>query len=117
MGIAFMNSTIELCKSKRNIRISAKTPCLQKFHHYTTALATAVIFSSSANALTFDELQGLTYLQVKGSGLANTCPVIEGGSGPKALKGGDYKFDKFCVEPTSFTVKEEKADGSTEFVK
>ena len=62
-------------------------------------------------------MQGLTYLQVKGSGLANTCPVVEGGSGPKALKGGDYKFDKFCVEPTSFTVKEEKADGSTEFVK
>ena len=49
--------------------------------------------------------------------MANTCPVVEGGSGPKALKGGDYKFDKFCVEPTSFTVKEEKADGSTEFVK
>ena len=59
----------------------------------------------------------MTYLQVKGSGLANTCPVVESGSGPKALKAGDYKFDKFCVEPTSFTVKEEKADGSTEFVK
>merc|ERR1711966_226031 len=26
-------------------------------------------------------------------------------------------FDKFCVESTSFTVKEEKADGSTEFAK
>lgn len=67
--------------------------------------------------MTYDELQGLTYLQVKGTGLANTCPVVETGSGPKALKSGDYKFDKFCVEPTSFTVKEEKADGSTEFVK
>ena len=62
-------------------------------------------------------MQGLTYLQVKGTGLANTCPVVESGSGPKALKAGDYKFDKFCVEPTSFTVKEEKADGSTEFAK
>ena len=49
--------------------------------------------------------------------MANTCPVVESGSGPKALKAGDYKFDKFCVEPTSFTVKEEKADGSTEFAK
>ena len=56
-------------------------------------------------------------MQVKGTGLANTCPVVESGSGPKALKAGDYKFDKFCVEPTSFTVKEEKADGSTEFAK
>merc|ERR1711933_179101 len=115
---AFMNSTIELRKSKRNIRISAKTPCLQKFHHYTTALATAVIFSSSANALTFDELQGLTYLQVKGSGLANTCPVIEGGStNIRDLSAGDYMFDKFCMEPTSFKVKEDsQLKGDSEFV-
>merc|ERR1712100_574426 len=63
-----------------------------------TAATTAALFASSAQAITFDELQGLTYLQVKGSGLANTCPVVEGGSGPKAVKG-------------------EKADGSTEFVK
>ena len=36
--------------------------------------------SQSANALTYDELQGLTYLQVKGTGVANTCSVIQGGS-------------------------------------
>lgn len=74
----------------------------------------------SAQALTFDELQGLTYLQVKGSGIANTCPVIEGGStNLKDLKAGSYKFDKFCMEPTSFTVKEESQfkEGSTDFVK
>ena len=29
--------------------------------------------------MTYDELQGLTYLQVKGTGLANTCPVVETG--------------------------------------
>jgi photosystem II oxygen-evolving enhancer protein 1 len=34
----------------------------------------------SASALTYDQLQGLTYLQVKGSGIANTCPVLESGS-------------------------------------
>ena len=62
----------------------------------------------SAHALTFDELQGLTYLQVKGTGVANTCPTIEGGSSnPKDLKPGAYKLSKFCLEPTSFTVKEE----------
>ena len=34
-----------------------------------------------------DPLQGLTYLQVKGSGVANTCPVINGGTSDlKALK-------------------------------
>ena len=62
----------------------------------------------SANALSFDELQGLTYLQVKGSGIANTCPTLDGGSANiKDLKPGSYSLGKFCMEPTSFTVKEE----------
>jgi photosystem II oxygen-evolving enhancer protein 1 len=50
---------------------------------------------------------------VKGSGLASTCPVIKSASTDLKIKGGDYKFDKLCIEPTSFTVKE---DGD-EFVK
>lgn len=33
-----------------------------------------------ANALTFNELQGLTYLEVKGTGVANTCPQLQSGS-------------------------------------
>merc|ERR1719473_2601243 len=70
--------------------------------------ATTLFVSYACQALTFDELQGLTYLQVKGSGLANTCPVIEGGSSNlKDLPAGDYTFDKFCMEPTSFKVKDE----------
>jgi len=61
-----------------------------------------------AEALTYDEFQGLTYLQVKGSGLANTCPVIDKGSTNVAdLPAGNYEFSKFCLEPTSFKVKEE----------
>lgn len=74
----------------------------------------------AASAITFDELQGLTYLQVKGSGIANTCPIIEGGSSnPKDIKAGTYKLEKFCMEPTSFTVKEESQfkGGEAEFVK
>lgn len=74
----------------------------------------------SASALTFDELQGLTYLQVKGSGIANTCPVIEGGSSNlKDLKPATYKISKFCMEPTAFKVKEESqfANKQAEFVK
>jgi hypothetical protein len=74
----------------------------------------------SANALTFDEIQGLTYLQVKGTGVANTCPVLESGTtNLKELKAGTYKLQNFCVEPTSFTVKEESQfkNGETEFVK
>ena len=74
----------------------------------------------SANALTYDELQGLTYLQVKGSGIANTCPVLESGTANLSeLKVGNYKLEKFCIEPTSFTVKEDSQfkGGDSEFVK
>jgi len=63
----------------------------------------------AAHALTYEDVQGLSYLQVKGSGLANTCPVLEGGTtNVKELPAGNYKFDGFCMEPTSFKV----ADGS-----
>jgi photosystem II oxygen-evolving enhancer protein 1 len=74
----------------------------------------------AAHAITYDELQGLTYLQVKGTGIANTCPVIDGGSSNlKDIKAGTYKIEKFCMEPTSFTVKEESQfkGGEAEFVK
>ena len=57
--------------------------------------------------------------QVKGSGIANTCPVIEGGSSNlKDLKSGSYKINKLCMEPTSFRVKEESQfkGGDTDFV-
>jgi len=83
------------------------------------ALAASVLVAGSANALTFDELQGLTYLQVKGSGIANTCPTLAAGSSNiKDLKPGSYKLEKFCMEPTSFTVKEESQfkGGDAQFV-
>jgi photosystem II oxygen-evolving enhancer protein 1 len=91
----------------------------QRVQESAIALVTASVFACSSAALTFDELQGLTYLQVKGSGLANTCPVIEGGStNLRDLPAGDYTFDKFCIEPTSFKVKEETQfkGGDYEFV-
>jgi photosystem II oxygen-evolving enhancer protein 1 len=81
------------------------------------ALAASLLVSGSAQALTYDELQGLTYLQVKGSGLASTCPVIATSGGDTKVAAGDYKFDKLCLEPTSFTVKEEVKAGESEFVK
>merc|ERR1712046_28482 len=82
-------------------------------------VATAILVSFACQAFTFDELQGLTYLQVKGSGLANTCPVIEGGSSNlRDLPSGDYTFDKFCIEPTSFKVKTDSQfkGGESEFL-
>ncbi|KXZ50902.1 hypothetical protein GPECTOR_14g15 [Gonium pectorale] len=83
-------------------------------------VAASALVAGSANALTFDELQGLTYLQVKGTGIANTCPVLETGTTDvSALKAGTYKLQNFCIEPTSFTVKEESQfkGGESEFVK
>ena len=69
--------------------------------------------------MTYDEFQGLTYLQVKGTGLANTCSVVETGGSGSSIKSGDYNLEKFCMEPTSFTVKEESSfkAGESEFVK
>lgn len=68
----------------------------------------SLCYVQSANALTYDELQGLSYKEIKGTGLANTCPTINGGStNPKDIKPGEYSLDKFCLEPTSITVKED----------
>lgn len=54
-----------------------------------------------------------THTQVKGTGIANTCPTIaDGSSNPKDLKAGSYSLQKFCLEPTSFTVKEESQVGT-----
>ncbi|CAM8878231.1 hypothetical protein QQ045_020669 [Rhodiola kirilowii] len=77
------------------------------------ALATSAILVSGASAeggpkrLTFDELQSKTYMEVKGTGTANQCPTIEGGKSSFAFPAGKYKMKKFCLEPTSFTVKAE----------
>lgn len=82
------------------------------------ASGAALLIASSASAISYDDLQGLTYLQVKGSGIANTCPVIEGGSSNlKDIKAGNYRINKLCLEPTSFTVKEESQfkGGESEF--
>lgn len=90
---------------------------IERIWYTSDALAHAA--QAPASAISFDELQGLTYLQVKGSGIANTCPVIDGGSSNlKDIKAGNYKINKLCLEPTSFTVKEESQfkGGDSDFV-
>uniref|UniRef100_A0A3Q7H7F3 Oxygen-evolving enhancer protein 1, chloroplastic n=2 Tax=Solanum lycopersicum TaxID=4081 RepID=A0A3Q7H7F3_SOLLC len=77
------------------------------------ALATSALVVSGANAegvpkrLTFDEIQSKTYMEVKGTGTANQCPTIDGGVDSFSFKPGKYNAKKFCLEPTSFTVKAE----------
>merc|ERR1711871_1564121 len=73
------------------------------------ALATGVQ-SASAGPFTRSEIASLTYDQIKGTGLANTCPRVEdpSTSAKIAVSGGNYKLKNFCLEPTSFQVLEER---------
>lgn len=60
-----------------------------------------------ANATT-----ALTYEEVRGTGLANTCPQLETtrrGSIPLE-RGQEYVIAELCMEPTNFFVKEESAN-------
>jgi photosystem II oxygen-evolving enhancer protein 1 len=102
----------------RPARAQAKVVCSAAGKAAAAAAAVAsTLLAGSAMALTYDELQSLTYLQVKGSGIANTCPIIaDGSSKPTDIKSGSYNLTKFCMEPTTFQVKEENFTGESEFV-
>jgi len=74
--------------------------------------ATSLLLAQGALAkeppkLTFDELNSRTYLEIKGTGIANQCPIIAGGEDGFKVKAGKYTLRKLCMEPTSFTVKAE----------
>mmetsp|Transcript_13310 Transcript_13310/g.32520 ORF Transcript_13310/g.32520 Transcript_13310/m.32520 type:complete len:298 (-) Transcript_13310:501-1394(-) len=82
------------------------------------AVAAALLISGQpAHAVSWNELQSLSYKEVKGSGLANTCPEIYDGESASALKPGQYRMERFCMEPTSFQVKEDIGKGREEFVR
>merc|ERR1712216_443140 len=121
-ALAGKQITVNKVSSKRSVNktvVQASNLSEKLSKAAVTAATTAALFASSAQAVTYDELQGLTYLQVKGTGLANTCSVVESGGSGSSIKAGDYNLEKFCMEPTSFTVKEESAfkAGESEFVK
>jgi len=63
---------------------------------------------ANAGPFTRSEVASLTYDQIKGTGLANTCPQVEAG-GSSSIKTGSLKSLKdFCLEPTTFQVIGEK---------
>lgn len=64
------------------------------------ALAASTLIAGAANALTYDEYQGLTYLQVKGTGLANQCPVIDSTDTGAALAAGKYEVQSNALSPS-----------------
>jgi photosystem II oxygen-evolving enhancer protein 1 len=72
------------------------------------AVAGAVAFglaTSPANALTKSELNELSYLQVKGTGLANRCPEVIGEDSITPKSGA--RLVDMCIEPKAFAVEEE----------
>jgi photosystem II oxygen-evolving enhancer protein 1 len=70
----------------------------------------AGVQSAAAGPFTRSEIASLTYEQIKGTGLANSCPKVELGTAGdiKLASGKKYKIDEFCLEPTQFQVLEEK---------
>ncbi len=56
--------------------------------------------------------EALTYDQIRGTGLANNCPQLEGTSrGSIPIDSGkSYVLTNLCLQPTSFLIKEESAN-------
>jgi photosystem II oxygen-evolving enhancer protein 1 len=76
------------------------------------ALAGAVAFGIAAapsEAITKAELDQLSYLQVKGTGLANRCPEVKG-EDSITPKSGSRLVD-MCIEPKAWAVEEEIGRG------
>jgi hypothetical protein len=77
--------------------------CRQRDHvHLTLPLS-----MQAGDAITYKELQNMTYNEVRGTGLAAVCPVIEEGTTNLAdIKPGSYKLQQLCLEPTKIWVSE-----------
>jgi photosystem II oxygen-evolving enhancer protein 1 len=75
------------------------------------AVMAGVLASSAltmpAEAISRAEIKSLSYGQIKGSGLANRCPVTEG---KDSISGGKLKITELCIEPTSWQVEEVAQD-------
>eukprot|EP00270_Netrium_digitus_P008658 TRINITY_DN25_c0_g1_i4.p1 TRINITY_DN25_c0_g1~~TRINITY_DN25_c0_g1_i4.p1 ORF type:complete len:325 (+),score=81.27 TRINITY_DN25_c0_g1_i4:86-1060(+) len=98
------------CTLEDDVRCFVKK-CAEIGKATAVSVASTALLASAAQAevprLTFDELQGLTYLEVKGTGIANQCPVIANAADGFLFGAGKYQLKKLCLEPTSFTVKAE----------
>lgn len=68
------------------------------------ALAFGLV-TSPANALTKSEINELSYLQVKGTGLANRCPEVIGEDTITPKSGA--RLVEMCIEPKAWAVEEE----------
>lgn len=62
----------------------------------------SLVAAPPSQALTRDELDSLSYLQVKGTGLANRCPEVVGEGSINV--GSGAKIVDMCIEPKNFQV-------------
>merc|ERR1719213_488443 len=64
---------------------------------------------ADAGPFTRQDLNGLSYQNLKGTGLSNTCPRIGKEAGTSvSVAGGKYRINNFCLEPTKFEAEEER---------
>jgi photosystem II oxygen-evolving enhancer protein 1 len=73
-------------------------------------------FDAPASAITRSEVQSLSYLQVKGTGLANRCFDVEG-SDTISVSDGKYKIVDMCIEPKTWEIEEVVEKKKGEFKK
>jgi len=69
---------------------------------------TAATHSADAAVFTREDLSSLTYDQIKGTGLANSCPIVKKGGSGGISASSVKKMDNFCLEPNSFSVLTEQ---------
>jgi photosystem II oxygen-evolving enhancer protein 1 len=67
------------------------------------------LMASPAQALTKSQINELTYLQVKGTGLANRCPEVIGED--KITPKSGQRLVDMCIEPKAWAVEEEVGKG------
>lgn len=77
------------------------------------AANTFVAGAPAAHALTKDEMNQLSYLQVKGTGVANRCVEVGGAGEGKVSVSGSQEIVDLCMEPKAFFVQEEPGQDFT----
>lgn len=119
---AFAPSTTrhQTVRSSVDLNMVSLKDCMANLGKIGLASALAVgIAVAPAEALTKAEINELSYLQVKGTGLAGHCAEVVGEDSIKPLAGS--KLIDMCVEPKAFAIEEEVGgkNGKTErkFVK
>jgi photosystem II oxygen-evolving enhancer protein 1 len=78
------------------------------------ALCLSVLITACSNSEVSKSKEGMTYEDIRNTGLANSCPEIEATlRGTIPLDSGkSYKLSDLCIQPTTFFVKSAEAVAS-----